>query len=70
VGGVALPKGYSSKEIIKRLLNDGWYFAEQKGSHRHYRHPVKPGKVTVPHPSKHISIGVLKSVEKQSGLKF
>jgi predicted RNA binding protein YcfA (HicA-like mRNA interferase family) len=40
------------------------------GSHRHYRHPTKPGTVTVPgHPSKDLPPGTLNSVLKQAGLK-
>lgn len=26
---------------------DGWYFVEQEGSHRHFKHPTKSGKVTI-----------------------
>jgi predicted RNA binding protein YcfA (HicA-like mRNA interferase family) len=38
--------------VIVRLIEaDGWRQVRQTGSHRHYRHPVKPGTVTVPgHP--------------------
>ena len=36
------------KEIEKILLADGWIFKAQEGSHRHYIHPKKYGKVTIP----------------------
>ena len=43
----------------------------QKGSHRQFKHPVKPGKVTVNgHPSDVVCGFLLKSIEAQSGLKF
>ena len=30
---------------------DGWYFVRSNGSHKHYKHPVKKGIVTIPfHP--------------------
>ena len=32
------------KEMEKEILDDGWIFKSQEGSHRHYVHPVKPGK--------------------------
>lgn len=48
-----------SAEIIKRLEGDGWVLARVKGSHHHFKHPTKPGLVTVPHPSKDIVIGTL-----------
>lgn len=35
------------KEVIRMLEKDGWYFDRQKGSHRQFKHPVKPGTVTV-----------------------
>jgi len=41
-----------------------------KGSHRQYRHPTKPGTVTVPHPKKDLKVGLLKSIERQSGLSL
>jgi predicted RNA binding protein YcfA (HicA-like mRNA interferase family) len=60
----------SSREVIRALRDDGWFEAGQTGSHRHFKHPVKQGKVTVPHPSKNLPIGTLKSIEKQSGVKL
>jgi predicted RNA binding protein YcfA (HicA-like mRNA interferase family) len=59
-----------SKTVIKALLKDGWIEVGQKGSHKQFRHPVKPGRVTVPHPVKDLKIGTLKSIAKQAGLKF
>lgn len=62
----------TSKEVIKRLKEDGWEeaFPRTPGSHRHFRHPTKPGKVTVPDPKKEIPLPTLKSIEKQRGLKL
>jgi predicted RNA binding protein YcfA (HicA-like mRNA interferase family) len=34
-------------EIVRRLEADGWYLARMRGSHRQFRHPRKPGLVTV-----------------------
>ena len=36
------------REMEKIILDDGWIFKSQEGSHRHYVHPTKPGKVTIP----------------------
>lgn len=60
----------NSKNIIKALKKDGWEEVGQKGSHIQFKHPVKEGRVTVPHPRKDMPKGTLKSIEKQSGLKF
>jgi len=35
------------RDVIRRIESDGWRFARQRGSHRVYRHPHKPGTVTV-----------------------
>jgi len=59
-----------SRMIIKMLQKDGWYKADQSGSHIQFRHPSKKGRVTVPHPKKDIPIGTLRSIERQSGIKF
>ena len=63
-------KSYSSREVIDMLNKDGWVFIGQEGSHRHYEHPTKKGKATVPHPKKHIPIRTIKNIERQTGLKF
>ena len=63
-------KSYSSREIIAALEADGWYLIKTTGSHHHFKHPTKPGKVTVKHPTKDIPPKTLASIEKQSGLSF
>ena len=35
-----------SRIIIKMLEKDGWYKADQSGSHIQFRHPSKKGRVT------------------------
>lgn len=59
-----------SKDIIKAIEAAGWVFARQNGSHRHFKHPTRKGVVTVPHPESDMSIGTIKSIEKQSGVKL
>ena len=34
-------------ETLKLPEADGWYLAATRGSHRQYKHPAKPGRVTV-----------------------
>lgn len=57
-----------SREIISALQRDGWVQVAQKGSHVQFKHPIKKGRVTVPHPARDVPIGTLKSIEKQSRL--
>jgi predicted RNA binding protein YcfA (HicA-like mRNA interferase family) len=58
------------RAIIKLIESDGWRQARQKGSHRQFRHPTKPGKVTVPgHPGKDLRPKTEASIMRQAGLK-
>lgn len=57
------------REMEKIILDDGWVFKSQEGSHRHYVHPAKSGKVTIPFHSKDLPKGTEKSIRKQAGLK-
>ena len=57
------------REVEKMILQDGWYEVKQVGSHHQYKHPTKPGKVTIPeHKGKDINLTVVKSILKQAGL--
>jgi predicted RNA binding protein YcfA (HicA-like mRNA interferase family) len=59
-----------SASIIGKMKADGWYEVGHKGSHVHFKHPTRPGKATVPHPKKDLPPGTVKSIERQTGLKF
>jgi predicted RNA binding protein YcfA (HicA-like mRNA interferase family) len=60
----------NSRDVIATIKADGWYEVAHKGSHVQFKHPTKPGRVTVPHPKRDIPIGTLKSIEKQAALKL
>lgn len=34
-------KSYSSREVIKMLIADGWYEVNVVGNHHQYKHPIK-----------------------------
>jgi predicted RNA binding protein YcfA (HicA-like mRNA interferase family) len=58
------------REIIRLIEADGWYLVATRGSHRQYKHSVKPGRVTIAgKPSDDLAPGTLNSIRKQSGLK-
>lgn len=59
----------TAKEIVKQLKADGWVEADTHGSHIQFKHPTKPGKVTVPFHSGDLPRGTLNSILKQAGLK-
>jgi predicted RNA binding protein YcfA (HicA-like mRNA interferase family) len=57
------------REMEKKILADGWVFKDQVGSHRHYIHPTKPGKVTIPFHNKDLPKKTENSIRLQAGLK-
>lgn len=58
------------RAVIKLIEADGWQLDRQGGSHRQYRHPSKPGTVTVAgKPGSDLKPGTLASVLRQAGLK-
>lgn len=58
-----------SREMIGKIEADGWYLIAVKGSHPQYKHPWKPGRVTIKHPDADLPRGTLNSILKQAGLK-
>lgn len=58
----------NSRDVIKLLTDDGWFLVAVKGSHNHFKHPTKLGKVTVPHPKHELPKPTVKSILKQAGL--
>lgn len=57
-------------EVLRMLHDDGWFLAATRGSHRQFKHPSKPGRVTVAgKPSDDLAPGTLNSILKQSGIK-
>lgn len=57
-----------SRELIKIIEADGWCLIATKGSHNQFKHDVKKGRVTIPHPKKDLPQQTVKSILKQAGL--
>jgi len=58
------------REAIDLIEADGWEQVATRGSHRQYKHPRKPGRVTIAgKPSHDLAPGTLNSILKQAGLK-
>lgn len=59
----------TATQLIRALQRDGWYFVKQRGSHRFFAHPTKPGLVVVPiHPGKTLKVGLFSDILKDAGL--
>ena len=58
------------RDAIKLIEEGGWFLVRTRGSHRHFKHPTKPGLVTIAgNPGVDIPKGTLNSILKQAGLK-
>jgi predicted RNA binding protein YcfA (HicA-like mRNA interferase family) len=58
------------RKLIELIESDGWELDRQKGDHKQYKHPGKPGLVTISgHPDDEIRPGTLSSILKQAGIR-
>jgi len=60
----------NSRDVIRALKANGWVQVAQKGSHVQFKHPSRPGRVTVPHPKRDLPLGTLRSIARQAGLRM
>jgi predicted RNA binding protein YcfA (HicA-like mRNA interferase family) len=59
------------RDVVAMLLRDDWRLVRIRGSHHHYKHPTKPGVVTVPGTGNDdLSPGTVRSIYKQAGLEW
>ncbi|HET9569796.1 MAG TPA: type II toxin-antitoxin system HicA family toxin [Bacteroidales bacterium] len=67
-----MKKVFKVREVIRIIESLGWYLDRQKGtSHRQYKHPTIRSTVTINGKfSDDVWIGNLKSIEKQTGIRF
>lgn len=64
-----MPKLYSSAHIVSILLQHGFVFVSQRGSHAKYRKEGEPTLTAiVPAGRKEIPFGTFRSIVRQSGL--
>lgn len=58
------------RDLIRIVEQDGWKFHSQRGSHRQFTHPSKPGRVTIPsHPNDDVHPKTLASILKQAQIE-
>jgi predicted RNA binding protein YcfA (HicA-like mRNA interferase family) len=57
----------NSRKLIALLQADGWEHVATKGDHWQFKHPTRPGRVTVPHPVKDLKPGTALSIYRQAG---
>ena len=63
--------GVKIRVMMKGLEHAGWVLVATRGSHRQFKHPLRPGRVTVAgRPSDDLASGTLKSIARQSGMSL
>lgn len=57
------------EQVIRALKKGGFYIHETTGSHIQMKHPIKPGRVTIPYHSRFdLPKHIVKSIVRQAGL--
>ena len=61
----------NTRQVIQLIEDAGWRYDCAAGSHMHFKHPVKPGKVTVPFhgANKDMNPRTVKNIKRQAGLQ-
>jgi predicted RNA binding protein YcfA (HicA-like mRNA interferase family) len=56
--------------VLRLLRDEGWRIVVIRGSHRQFKHPDRPGRVTVAgKPGEDLAPGTLASILKQAGIR-
>jgi predicted RNA binding protein YcfA (HicA-like mRNA interferase family) len=56
--------------VIALVETDGWVLVRMRGDHRQYKHPTKPGLVTIAgHRNRDVPPGTLANILRQAGLR-
>jgi predicted RNA binding protein YcfA (HicA-like mRNA interferase family) len=57
----------NSRDIKRRLEQDGWELQRVTGSHHVFRHPSKAQTIVLPHPKKDLGRGLVRNIYRQAG---
>jgi predicted RNA binding protein YcfA (HicA-like mRNA interferase family) len=62
-------KNLTAREVIRILKDDGWSQVGSRGSHLYFKHPSKPGKISVPvHKKETLKPKTIRSIFMQARL--
>jgi predicted RNA binding protein YcfA (HicA-like mRNA interferase family) len=57
----------NSRDIRRRLEEDGWLLERVAGWHHVFKHPVRSATIVLPHPKKDLGSGLVRAIYKQAG---
>jgi len=56
----------NSRDIKRRLEQEGWLLERVSGSHHVFKHPVNKETIVLPHPKKDLGRGLVRVIYKQA----
>jgi predicted RNA binding protein YcfA (HicA-like mRNA interferase family) len=56
------------RDAMRVLVRAGFFLHHIRGSHHYYKHPEKPGLVTVPFHGRDLKRAIVMSIIKQAGM--
>jgi predicted RNA binding protein YcfA (HicA-like mRNA interferase family) len=59
----------NSRDIIRRLEQDGWTLVRTTGSHHVFKSATSDRTVVIPHPKKDLGKGLVRAIYKGAGWK-
>ena len=59
----------NSRDIKRRLEQDGWILERVSGSHHVFKHPQSPRTIVLPHPKKDLGRGLIRNIYRDAGWK-
>jgi predicted RNA binding protein YcfA (HicA-like mRNA interferase family) len=61
----------NTRDVLAKLRADGWKEARRgPGDHVQYKHPTKPGRVTIDTGAREQTTGTLRSIYRQAGWEW
>lgn len=60
----------NSRDIRKRLEQEGWTLDRINGSHHVFRNPATGAIIVLPHPRKDLGLGLVRAIYKAAGWKI
>jgi predicted RNA binding protein YcfA (HicA-like mRNA interferase family) len=58
------------RDVMALIEADGWVLVRTRGDHRQYKHPIKPGQVTIAgNRNRDVPAGTLANILRQAGLR-
>jgi predicted RNA binding protein YcfA (HicA-like mRNA interferase family) len=56
----------NSRDIKRRLEQEGWILERVSGSHHVFKHPITKQTLVLPHPKKDLGRGLVRAIYKQA----